>query len=189
MGSMQQAVLEFDEAVQAPWRPRLQAEVLVERPRLRALPPPTPARAPGPRAPRPGLRPASPSGRRSNGAGGRPRRTPVPVRPVRVGCARPTHAATPAPLRLTGRGRVLVTVLALALGVALAAVLGAAVDGGGGLRLAGESTVVVQPGDTVWGIASSVSGDEDVRAVVYEIQHLNHLGDAPLVPGQILRLP
>jgi nucleoid-associated protein YgaU len=189
VGSMQQAVLEFDEAVQVPWRPRLQAEVVVERPRLRALPPPTPARAPGPRAGRPAPRPASPSGRGPNGAPARPRRAPVQPRPGRPACTHPSHAAAPGPLRLTGRGRVLVAVVALAFGVALAAVLGAAVDGGAGLRLAGESTVVVQPGDTVWEIASSVSGDQDVRAVVYEIQRLNHLGDAPLVPGQILRLP
>jgi nucleoid-associated protein YgaU len=188
VGSMQQAVLEFDEAVQVPWRPRLQAEVVVERPRLRALPPPTPARAPGPRAGRPAPRPASPSGRRPNAAA-RPRRAPVPLRPVRPACIHTSHAAAPGPLRLTGRGRALVAVVALAFGVALAAVLGAMVDGGAGLRLAGESTVVVRPGDTVWEIASSVSGDQDVRAVVYEIQRLNHLGDVPLVPGQILRLP
>jgi nucleoid-associated protein YgaU len=82
-----------------------------------------------------------------------------------------------------------VTVLALTLGVVLAAVVGAVVDGGGGLRLAGESSVVVEPGDTVWEIAASISGEEDVRAVVDEIERLNGLDRDRLTPGQILRLP
>jgi nucleoid-associated protein YgaU len=75
----------------------------------------------------------------------------------------------------------------VALGSWLAPLLG--VGGGGGLRLAGESAVVVQPGDTLWSIASPVAGGGDVRAVIAEIRRLNGLSSARLVPGQTLRLP
>ena len=44
----------------------------------------------------------------------------------------------------------------------------------------------MQPGDTLWSIAASVDGDGDVRAVVDEIQRLNGLDGADLVPGQVL---
>jgi nucleoid-associated protein YgaU len=81
-------------------------------------------------------------------------------------------------------------VLTLAAGVALGSWLGPLVSGGeGDLRLAGVTTVVVEPGDTLWSIASSLDGDRDVRAVIDQIQELNGLESAALVPGQTLRLP
>jgi nucleoid-associated protein YgaU len=94
-------------------------------------------------------------------------------------------------VRITARGRRLLTVLVLAAGFGLAAVVGAALDGDGNeLRLAGESSVVVRPGDTLWSIASTVAGGADVRPVIDEIQRLNDLGPAAtLVPGQVLLLP
>jgi nucleoid-associated protein YgaU len=76
---------------------------------------------------------------------------------------------------------------AVALGSWLGPLLGG--DGGADLRLAGESSVVVQAGDTLWSIASSLGGTGDVRALVDEIQRLNHLQGADLVPGQVLQLP
>jgi hypothetical protein len=189
MGSMQQAVLEFDEAVEAPWRPRLRPDEVIQRPRLRALPPPSPSRAPQSQASRPAAVRPLPSRPRHDGVP-RPAR-PRPAAPVRGGCAHPGQRPVPrGRVRLTARGRLLVAMLALSGGVVLAAVLGIAGGGDpGGLRLAGESTVVVQPGDTVWEIAASVSGSDDVRAVIDEIQRLNRLDGAPLVPGQTLRLP
>jgi nucleoid-associated protein YgaU len=95
------------------------------------------------------------------------------------------------PLRLTARGRRLVAVLALAATVGLAALVGGLVAGRGpeALHLAGQSSVVVQPGDTLWSIASSVAGDEDVRAVVDRIQRVNGLRDSEILPGEVLRLP
>jgi nucleoid-associated protein YgaU len=80
--------------------------------------------------------------------------------------------------------------MALAAGVALGSWLAPLLGGGSGdLRLAGVETVVVQPGDTLWSIATSLDGDGDVRAVVDEIQELNGLAGAELVPGQVLQLP
>jgi nucleoid-associated protein YgaU len=93
-------------------------------------------------------------------------------------------------LRLTRRARRLAVVLAVAAGVAVGSWLGPLLGGGGGsLKLAGESSVVVQSGDTLWSIASAVGGDGDVRVVVDEIQRLNGLESADLVPGQVLQLP
>jgi hypothetical protein len=94
-------------------------------------------------------------------------------------------------LRLTRRARRLSVVLALGAGVALGSWLGPLVGGGGGdLQLAGERSVVVQAGDSVWSIAADFAApDEDVRAVVDAIEELNDLDGARVVPGQVLQLP
>ncbi|MCZ2861073.1 LysM peptidoglycan-binding domain-containing protein [Blastococcus sp. VKM Ac-2987] len=76
--------------------------------------------------------------------------------------------------------------------VALAVVaLGTAVLGGGGdgLELMGTTSVIVDPGDTLWSIASAVAGDRDVREVVDGIQRLNDVEDSAILPGQVLQLP
>jgi hypothetical protein len=82
-------------------------------------------------------------------------------------------------------------VLALAGGVAVGSWVAPLLSGAGGgdLRLAGVSSVVVQPGDTLWSIASSVDDERDVREVIDEIQELNDLAGVDLVPGQVLQLP
>jgi nucleoid-associated protein YgaU len=93
-------------------------------------------------------------------------------------------------VRLTRRGRRLVAVLVLAAGVG-GAVLGREVLAPEqGLQLVGESSVVVEPGDTVWSIAGEVAGDgRDVRTVVHAIEELNDLEGSVVVAGQVLRLP
>ncbi|TFV47509.1 LysM peptidoglycan-binding domain-containing protein [Blastococcus sp. TF02A-35] len=108
---------------------------------------------------------------------------------VRTAAGRPAGDQAPR-LRLTARGRRLVAVLALACGVGLVA-LGDALagDGGDGLELMGTSSVVVERGDTLWGIALSVAGDDDVREVVDRIVELNSLEGGEIVPGQVLVLP
>lgn len=193
MGSVAQAVVEFDEAVQAPWRPPL-AGGTGRQGRLRAVPdlphvPAAPSAATGGRAAvAAAVHPRHP-------AAGRVRR-PVPAgstsprRPSSHGAARDPRLA-PA-IRLTRRARRLGVVLGLAVGVALGSWVGSIVAEGeeGGLRLAGESSVVVQQGDTLWSIAAAVAGEgDDIRAVIAEIQTRNELPDAGLVPGQLLVLP
>jgi hypothetical protein len=115
-------------------------------------------------------------------------RRAVRSEPPRFGSGR---APAVAGVRLTRRARRLAVVLALAAGVALGSWLAPLLTGGDGedLRLAGESSVVVQQGDTLWSIASSLGADADVRAVIDEIQQLNHLDGTDLVPGQVLELP
>lgn len=52
-------------------------------------------------------------------------------------------------------------------------------------------SVAVEPGQTVWQLASVAAGDDmDVRQVVNEILEDNGLtGNSDIRPGQILRLP
>jgi nucleoid-associated protein YgaU len=135
--------------------------------------------------------------------GGRPARLDgmAAVRPVRGGClpevGTPVAAPSadrypPAPLRLTERGRRVVAGLSIAIGLSIAAATVVIVElqgADGGLQLAGASTVVVQPGDTLWSIARSVAPEEDPRAVVDAIVDLNGLDGVDLLPGAELQLP
>ena len=194
MGCVQQAVLEFDEEVQVPWRPRLVSAPVA----VGLSPDPVPRRQPSRQSPsRVGAcRPAAPAAERvptpsrPAGGGGRP-----PVRGVTPGPASGGLGASARPrstrVRLTRRARRLAVLLALCGGVVLGSWLGPllAGDGGEGLRLAGESSVVVRSGDTLWSIATSVAGGDDVRTVVDRIQELNGLDAADVVPGQVLQLP
>ncbi|WP_369259109.1 LysM peptidoglycan-binding domain-containing protein [Geodermatophilus amargosae] len=202
MGGVRQAVLDFDAAVRVPWRPLLDGATGDARPAGRPargasrtalpgsglrvtghlrpvpdLPAPEAVRTAGPPAEAPRARrdPARPGGR------------PVRSGPVRGGVRR---APAPAPVRLTRRGRRLVVALVLAAGVGGAALGREFLAPDPGLHLAGESSVVVEQGDTVWSIAGEVAGPgQDVRAVVDAIQELNDLEGSALVAGQVLRLP
>jgi nucleoid-associated protein YgaU len=120
-------------------------------------------------------------------AGGALRRGAAPAVP-----AGRSSSSERTPVRLTARGRRLVAALGLAAGVGAAALAGSVLRGGespSGLHLAGQSSVVVRPGDTLWSVASSVAGDQDVRVVVDRIQDVNGLQGSGIVPGQVLRLP
>jgi nucleoid-associated protein YgaU len=216
MAGVRQAVLEFDAAVQVPWRPLLgsgdgRAAGAGRVPRTPAAPGltgtgprvaghlrPVPDRPGGPEPrtadPVPAGRGAgrAPARREPTSSGRRPAASgPVPARAVRGGCATLERAAGPR-LRLTRRGRRLALGVAVGAAVALGLVVAPLVEGAsdGGLRLAGDRSVVVEPGDTVWSIAGEVAGaDQDVRTVVDAIEELNDLEGAALVPGQVLELP
>jgi nucleoid-associated protein YgaU len=112
------------------------------------------------------------------------------LRPRDEACP-PDDVPVRVPLRLTARGRRLVLSLAVAAGVGVASLVHGLVggDGGDGLHLAGQASVVVQPGDTLWSIASSVAGDGDVRLVVDRIRSVNGLHGSDIAPGEVLRLP
>jgi nucleoid-associated protein YgaU len=181
MGCVEQAVLEFDEEVQAPWRPLLVAVPTPAEPSIApALRPPASGRASSRvGACRPTARPVTPS----RGGG--------PARPGGGGRAVPAVRPASTRVRLTRRARRLAVVLALCGGLGLGSLLGSLLSGdpGDGLHLAGVSSVVVEPGDTLWSIAESVGGGADVRDVVDRIQELNRLEGSTLVPGQVLQLP
>jgi nucleoid-associated protein YgaU len=110
---------------------------------------------------------------------------------------RPVAASTIAPLRLTRRGRRLARTALIVL--ALVAALALSVAGRDGVGQAGDgpavpatSTVVVQPGQTLWQVARSVARDADPRETVARIQELNGLSGADaatLRPGQTLVVP
>jgi nucleoid-associated protein YgaU len=77
----------------------------------------------------------------------------------------------------------LAAVMILALGVSL----GLAVAAHG--SSAGDTTVVVQPGDTLWSIASQRYPSDDVRARVEDIERANGLSSPVIQVGETLRLP
>ena len=53
-----------------------------------------------------------------------------------------------------------------------------------------QRTYLVRQGDTIWSIATELYDvDKDPRAIVWSIQHENHLRGVGLTPGQILILP
>lgn len=95
-------------------------------------------------------------------------------------------SAPASPLRMTRRGRLLVVTLAVLVVLlpgAWRAVATAQVEG------PGTVAVTVQPGDTLWGIASAVDPGADPRAIIAEIRDTNGLTQSGLVPGQVLQVP
>ena len=131
---------------------------------------------------------------------------PVRLRPARPGVVVPFPLSRPArpapterpPLRITRRGRLAVTI-GLALSLAAVSVVAASAlvaappttpappAGVGGQEL---RQVVVTPGDTLWGIASSTGvAGEDVRDVIAEIRELNGLETSAVMVGQELVVP
>ncbi|HKB18934.1 MAG TPA: LysM peptidoglycan-binding domain-containing protein [Candidatus Dormibacteraeota bacterium] len=73
-------------------------------------------------------------------------------------------------------------------GAVIAISLGLAVAAHGGSAPA-YTTVVVQPGDTLWGIAAEHYPADDVRIRVQDIEHANGLPGPSIAVGQTLRLP
>jgi hypothetical protein len=96
-------------------------------------------------------------------------------------------ALSPAPVRLTRRGRVVVLALLLLLAagvIAVAAGPSLAADPPGPLP-----TTVVQPRDTLWEIAGRVDPRQDRFRVIDDIRRLNGIADYTVHPGQRLVLP
>lgn len=101
----------------------------------------------------------------------------------------PSAARRQGEVRLTRRGRLVVLVLALlvvlTVGVALGG--GSAATGDAGAE---TTVVVVDEGDTLWGIASEHAADGvDVRSAMVEIERLNRLESKMLTLGQRLHVP
>lgn len=93
-----------------------------------------------------------------------------------------------APLRLTRRG---VVVLTVAVAVLAGALLWLAARSAPA-EVAGPATphaVTVQAGDTLWSISARVAPQRDPRAEVAELQRVNKLSGPYLTPGQTLRVP
>jgi LysM repeat protein len=111
------------------------------------------------------------------------------VRPARPARAAST-AAPSAPVRLTRRGRLVLTLLLVVVLTVLATVFGAtsAATGEAGTPVP-TRTVVVQEGDTLWAIAGEVAAPGEVREMVHRIQELNALSGSGLTLGQQLAVP
>ncbi|MCD9153205.1 LysM peptidoglycan-binding domain-containing protein [Aeromicrobium duanguangcaii] len=102
-----------------------------------------------------------------------------------------TGVAPAAPLRLTGRGRIALVAVALAVISALVIVFGSAVVASDSAAEPGiVTTVTVQPGQTLWSIAAEARPDADIRSTVDEIVKLNALEDGAALPiGTTLAVP
>lgn len=107
-----------------------------------------------------------------------------------VTVVRPVAPAAPSRVRLTRRGRALVTLAFLAVLLTGMVPLG----GWATATLTGGSpepvqVVEVQPGDTLYEIAADVAAPGQVREMVYRIQELNSLPGAQISEGQRLAVP
>jgi nucleoid-associated protein YgaU len=136
--------------------------------------------------PFPEVRPATPAGAHPAGVSvARQRRV---VRAARVGLPPDRPVAKPAGpgLRLTRRGRRVLAVAVLGLGL-LAGWLGARVVHVQSTVPAGAPAVVeVRSGDTLWSIARRVAPQADPRAVIDQLQRRNDLTGGMVRPGQRL---
>jgi hypothetical protein len=93
----------------------------------------------------------------------------------------------PRSLRLTRRGRLAVFAVGLAtvLGVGFVAATGSLAND----KPEPTRVITVQPGQTLWDVASGVSGGADVRSTMSHLEALNHLDSTTLQVGQHLRVP
>jgi LysM repeat protein len=102
-----------------------------------------------------------------------------------------TTRATPVPrLRLTPRGRAVLTTLAAT--PLVVAALAFALNGGmatATIEQGSSSYVTVQAGQSLWQLAEEVAPGEDIREVVAQMLRANALDSAEVFPGQQLVLP
>jgi LysM domain len=105
--------------------------------------------------------------------------------------------ASPTPLQLTRRGRVVVTALAI-VGATVVVLLVSLLASGGaqasshrqpGAVYQGMHQMVVQPGQTLWSIASAAEPTADPRSVVQQIMSVNALSGSGIQAGQLLWVP
>ncbi len=152
---------------------------------LRALPKPD---APNPDAPKTDLLPPlvispAPAFERA-----------TPLRLVEVAPSVGTHSAgktiTGEHIRLTRRGRLallVAAVLCMLLGFSLGDTL--SFTAGTTSAPPASHSIVVQPGQTLWGIATQVAPHADPRATIQQIIVLNHLPSTGLQAGETLSVP
>jgi LysM domain len=115
------------------------------------------------------------------------------------GVAAPGVAApgVAAPLRLTRRGRLVVGVLAAILAAVVITLVGMAAPGGAqaanhgraGAGYQGMRQIVVQPGQTLWSIASRAEPSADPRLVISQIMAANSMTSSAIVAGELLWVP
>lgn len=104
------------------------------------------------------------------------------------------EAAPGARLRLTRRGRIVLGVLALlVLGALLSiAVMFASTAATAADETAGDAQfgyVIVQPGESLWGVATALDPSSDPRDLIAEIVRLNQLGGSDIQAGQPIAVP
>lgn len=109
------------------------------------------------------------------------------------GVARAGRASHPSrregDLRLTRRGRAVAFIGSLVALLVVVIAAGQMADATGSSSAAAPTSVVVQSGETLWGIAREIAPGHDPRLVIAQIRELNDLGTRSIVPGQTLVVP
>ena len=110
--------------------------------------------------------------------------------PQRQPAVRGSAGRTSGPVRLTKRGRiVLATVASVLLSVMVVLSGQITADAGSAPGVPALATVVVQPGESLWSIASVVAPTADPRETVALIRDLNEMQGSTVVPGQSVVVP
>ena len=108
---------------------------------------------------------------------------------VRTVHTRPDKVSV-APIRLTKRGRiVLATIASVVLSVMVVLSGQITADAGSSSGGPASTTVVVQPGESLWSIAAEVAPTKDPRETIALIRDLNGMQDSTVVPGQSVVVP
>jgi hypothetical protein len=106
----------------------------------------------------------------------------------------------PGPLRLTRRGRVVLTgltallvtaaMVALGIGTGTAQAANSAPSRAGAERYrAGMERYTVSPGESLWSVAENADPDADPRDIILEVIGLNKLTGTTIYPGEQLWVP
>jgi LysM repeat protein len=123
---------------------------------------------------------------------------PRPPRPGAQLTAARSRPAPPSGVRLTRRGRVVLSAFGLALILGLITILWATLANGAqaasgrthtGSVYQGLHRVTVLPGQTLWTIAQQAEPSADPRTVIPQIMQINAISSTSLQPGQQLWVP
>ncbi len=93
------------------------------------------------------------------------------------------------PLRLTRRGRAVLLGFFILMSCLASAVLLTTASRAEDSPAGPASSVVVQPHDTLWAIATRTAPDRDPYAAIADIKRINDLDGFVVHPGQTLELP
>lgn len=98
--------------------------------------------------------------------------------------------ARPGAVRLTRRGRAVLFVVAVVAALALLVSLGP-MSTATSQDVPSRTTqvVTIHSGDTLWSLASGLTGGSDTEAMVRQLMSMNNLDSGLLRPGQKLRVP
>lgn len=119
---------------------------------------------------------------------------PFPAARAMTRPARQPRSKATTTVRLTARGRVVLTLACMLAILGIAMLSGrisadaGTLDGPAGQARA-TGVVVVQQGENLWEIAKAVAPLADPRETVLAIRELNGLDDSAVVPGQSLVVP
>jgi hypothetical protein len=114
------------------------------------------------------------------------------VRGSRVRSAAATPAGARTRLRLTRRGRVVLTALAalpILIIVALAVLNGGQASAGNTQSHAHFETVTIEPGETLWQLAQEQAPNADPRDFIQDVVDLNALEGSSLQAGERIAIP